>query len=167
MDNDLPHRPHRNIGPKSPHNFGSKLFLGILTLLIVSGLSFWAGSSYQKSQNTLAVGSNNSSITSTSSGSVPSRSGNFSRSKYGGLGSITAVSATSITTQNLRTGTTTTYSITSSTVITRAGESVSASALQVGTTVIITASSSAPTTASQVTVLSSSSSSDGPTAQGT
>lgn len=68
------------------------------------------------------------------------------------IGSVTAISTTSISVNDQRSGTTKTYSITSSTTITKAGAAATTADIAVGDTVMVRASSSTSTTATTIIV---------------
>jgi hypothetical protein len=127
--------------PKKQGGFprGGQLAVGIL---IVAILSFLAGMQYQKGKTpaTKAVSATNSSQYGSGSGRSGGFGGGFQRSDRA-FGTVSAVSSTSITIQT-RSGTTSTYTITSSTTVTNAGQSASVSDIQSGDTVIMTLDSS-------------------------
>jgi hypothetical protein len=68
------------------------------------------------------------------------------------IGQVENISSTSITVQNAQTNVASTFSITSSTLISDDGQAVSASDIQTGDTVLVTASSSSSSTASRIIV---------------
>ena len=119
----------------------------IVLLVLVCGVSFWAGMHYQK-HHTGASASRASAV----NGAGGRAFGGFGARRAGGVGTVTAVSDTSITVQNVRTGSTNTYSIDSSTVITDNGSTVSASDIKTGDRVLVRTSSSSSTTATQIDV---------------
>ncbi len=123
--------------------------LGLAGLVIVlCGLSFWGGTAYQKGHAPKAIAT-----TSSSGGSGAGGFGGGGRGRFsGGLGQVTAVSTSSITITNQRTNASTTYSITSSTTITDSGQTVTASDIQTGDTVLVSTSGSASTTATRILV---------------
>jgi hypothetical protein len=144
-DNDLPEDLRPSSKKTNMDNY-SKIFLVVLAFLIVAGLSFWGGTSYQKSHTHVAV----SNVSSNYGGGAGGFSG---RGGYGGgFGTVTAISSTSISVQNARSGTTTTYAITPSTVITDNGATVTYSDIANGDTVIVMASSTSSTTATTINV---------------
>ncbi len=143
-DSDFPEdlRPSK----KTRDNIYSKIFLVFLAFLLVAGFSFWGGTAYQKSHSRVGV-ANVSSIYGGEAG------GNFSgHARYGGFGTVTAISSTTISVQDFRSGTVTSYAITPSTVITDNGTTVSYSDIANGDRVIVMASSSSPTVASTINV---------------
>lgn len=145
MDNDLPNNLKRPSN-KSSQNITAKIFLGIIALIIIAGLSFWGGMHYQKSHNAIAT------TAATAGSGFRGGAGGGGFAGRGGFGEVTAISSTSISVQNPRSGTTTVYAITSSTVITDNGATVTYSDIQDGDTVIVIASSSSSTTASKINV---------------
>jgi len=126
----------------------STRLLGIVAaVIILCGLSFYGGVSYQK-HHAKATPAANTNIGSNGAGGF----GGSGARRSGGFGQVTAVSSTSITVSNQRTGASTTYSITSSTTITDSGQSVTTSDIQTGDTVLVTTSGSGSTTATAILV---------------
>jgi len=120
----------------------------IVAIFVVAvGISFYAGVSYQKHQTKTVVANAGA------NGFGPGQ-GSFRGGRAGNrvVGAVTAVSATSISVQNPRTGTTTTLAITSATTITNNGASAAASDIQVGSTVFVTKSSSDATQAATIAI---------------
>jgi len=111
------------------------------------GVSFYGGTAYQKSHQTKVV-------TSTAAG--VNGSGFTGHGRFGGqrptAGQVTAVNASSVTIQSSSSGTSTTLSITSSTQISDNGQTVTASDIQVGDTVLAVASTSDKTQAARILV---------------
>jgi len=121
----------------------------VIVVIILCGLSFLGGESYGKNHAPKAA------TTTSAFGGSGSSSGGFGGGGVrhgGGFGQVSAVSSSSITVQNPRSGTSTTYSITSSTTITDNSQTVPASDIQVGDTVIIQVASSGSTTATTILV---------------
>ncbi len=120
-------------------------FLAVALLIAISG--FAGGVQYQKSK---------SPSTKTAAGQFDAGmgQGRFGgrRSLNGSVGAVTAVSDSSISIQDRRSGSIKTYSITSSTEITNAGVAASANDIVVGDNVIVTTASSASTTATRITL---------------
>ena len=104
-------------------------------------LAFWAGYLFSSHQNH-ASDSNTSSRASTL----------FLRRRYGFLDTVSAVSTTSITATSSRTGTSKTFNIISSTVITENHQTISVSKIANGDTVIITSSKTQPNNAIRIIV---------------
>lgn len=117
------------------------------SVVLLCSLSFYGGVIYQKGHNTTK-----SVAARTMLGSGRSGSGFGFRARRGGFGSVTAISASSITIQDQRTGISKTYNIDSSTQITNNGSAISASSIKVGDTVLIRAGSAGPTTATSILV---------------
>jgi hypothetical protein len=120
----------------------------VILVVILCGISFFVGKNYGKdhAKTTTAAAS-------TFSGRAGGGYGGGGGVRNGGgFGQATAVSSSSITVQNPRSGTSTTYAITSSTTITDNGQTISASNIQVGDTVIIRVASSGSTTATSILV---------------
>ncbi len=103
-----------------------KVLVFILLLLVAFGLGKYYGDHQTKS-----FVSNGSNTT------APSTNGGGFRRGGGGFGTVSAVTSSSITIDNPRTGTSKTYSITSSTKITSAGQSASISSIAKGDRVIV------------------------------
>jgi hypothetical protein len=124
-----------------------KSLLAGVAVIILMGLSFYGGVAYQKSHHPAV--SIAASGTSTSGGFAGGR-------RFGGqrptAGAVTAVSATSITVQDSRTGSSVTLSITSSTQITDNSQTVTASDIQTGDTVLVVASTTDKTQAARILV---------------
>lgn len=119
----------------------------VIAVIILCGLSFWGGASYQKhhTKSTPTAGT-----TPNFSGGGAGGFGGARRS--GGFGQVTAVSSSSITVTNPRSGTGMTYTITGSTTISDNGQAVTVSDIQTGETVLITTSGSGSTTATSIMV---------------
>jgi hypothetical protein len=149
MDNDFPDNL-KSVSHKTSKNFASKLFIGIVALIIVVGLSFWGGAQYQKSHSSSKVATTTSSASNFSGGF--GGGGYVGRAAYGSFGTVTAISSTSISVQDTRSGSTKSYVITSSTIITDNSSTVTYSDIQDGDTVIVTATSTSPTTATRINV---------------
>ncbi|HUD06692.1 MAG TPA: hypothetical protein VMR34_02295 [Candidatus Saccharimonadales bacterium] len=129
----------------------SAIFLIALGGVIIAGLGFWGGIAYQKGhQSTSSSASSNTASTGGGSGG-----GGFG-GRFGGgsrvIGPVTAVSPTSITVSNQQTGSSSTLTITSSTVVTDNGQTVAASSIQVGNTVFISEDSTDTSQASRILV---------------
>lgn len=135
---------HKKVVPTK--TFGNSLLV-IIVLVIVAVAAFFSGVVYEKS------GTKKTSTTARDS--VVGTFGRYNSVHNGQrpiFGPVTAVSATSISVQNERSGTTATLVITSSTVITNNGSTVSASSISVGDTVIVRASTTNTNQASTITV---------------
>jgi len=145
MNEDLPNNLKRSANNPT-NNMVGKIFIGIVGVLIIAGLSFWGGTKYHSGAK---VATNVSARSFAGGAGGAGGPGGYG----GGFGSVTAISSTSISTQNARSGTTTTYAITSSTVITDNGATVTYSDVQVGDTVIVKPSSSSSTTAADIIVI--------------
>lgn len=122
-------------------------WLGLgMAAVVLCALSFWGGITYQEhhGKTTMLTGNSNG------------FGGGFSRQsgmrRLGAIGQVTAVSSTSITVDNQRTGSSSTYSITSATTISDNGQGATASDIQTGATVVIIPTSSGSTTAGRILV---------------
>lgn len=130
---------------KTTHSHNKTLgqLLAVLGMVVLaSGISFAAGVHYQKGK---VVG--RQSLSSRMGGDGFGSPGGMRR---GGFGSVTAVSATSITVQDQRTATTKTYTISSATTITNNGATATIADIKVGDQVIVQADSASTTTAAQI-----------------
>jgi hypothetical protein len=131
-------QPNRSSLPLNPIGL-------IIVALVVAGLSFYGGVAYQK-------GKHPSSAASAGAGLNGGRFGGRTGGQRPDIGQVTAVSPTSITVQNSRTGTSSTLSITSSTQITDNGQTVTVSDIQTGSTVLAVASTSDSSQAARIMV---------------
>lgn len=128
-----------------PKKLTPELLLKVVSVLIITGVSFGAGILYEQQHTKTA----NTNLTSSAGG----RFGGQFRSKGNRIvGQVTAISPNSITVQNARTGSSTTLTITSSTQISDSGQLVSASDIQSGDTVFITKDSSNTSRAASIMV---------------
>ncbi len=115
----------------------------VVLVIVLCGLSFAGGMAYQK-------GHTKSTADQPAGGFAAGGAGRARRS--GGAGQVTAVSASSITVDDQRSGTSKTYAITSSTAITDNGQTVAASDIKTGDTVLVTTDSSTSQTATRILV---------------
>ncbi len=126
------------------------LVFGVIALLVVSGLSFLGGVTYEKDQNkgitTASFGTTRGGMMGFGEGGVQRGSGMRS------LSEVTAVSETSVTVENTRTNQTAEYKISSSTKVINNGVSGTASDIKVGQYIVVTPESSDATTASVITI---------------
>ncbi|HSX45993.1 MAG TPA: hypothetical protein VLG27_03260 [Candidatus Saccharimonadia bacterium] len=133
-------------GPRKSVTVSSQTALIVLGIAVLCGLSFAAGMGYQKGHTKKVA----TATSATEQGSFR-MSGGFGR-RAGGLGQVTAVSSTSITISNQRTGADSTYTINLSTAISDNGQTVAASDIQAGDTVLVMTSGSGSTTATRILV---------------
>jgi hypothetical protein len=145
---------YQAMSQKKPTKAGHEVSLSVHTIgaivivVLLCIVSFLGGSIYGKHiapKTTVTSASSSAGAGGGSAGREGFRNG-------GGFGQVTAVSSSSITLQNPRSGTSTTYSITSSTTITDNGQTVAASSIQTGDTVIIEVASSGSTVAKTILV---------------
>jgi len=113
--------------------------LGIVLVVLLCGVSFAGGIAYQKHNTKTTTASNFAAM-----GGV--------RRQGGGIGTVSAISSTSITVTSQRTNTDKTYTINSSTTITNNGQTASVSDIQTGDMVIVVPTSSTSNTASRILV---------------
>jgi len=120
------------------------IIAAVLVVLALIG-GFVGGMQYQKGKGSTALASG----TSAAANDQPGMGGRgFNRN--GSFGTVTAVSSSSITVKNDRTGETKAYSISGSTTITNNGATASASDITVGDTVMVTTSSTTSTDATDI-----------------
>lgn len=139
MDNESNSSTHSK---SVQHKSSSNIFVWMILILVVGAGSFYSGVTYEKSHHTTTA----SNVT----GSSNYRRGFGARDRV--FGQVTAISSSSITVQNSRTGTNTTLAITSSTQITDNGQTATASSIQTGEEVFITENSSDTSQAARVMV---------------
>jgi hypothetical protein len=141
QDNEFP--------PTARQSKTKPVLLILLGLAIFAGLGFWGGVHYEKGH----VKTSASSSLVSSNGNSGGYGGRFSSNgERPVIGQVENISSTSITVQNAQTNVASTFSITSSTLISDDGQAVSASDIQTGDTVLVTASSSSSSTASRIIV---------------
>jgi hypothetical protein len=124
----------------------SHVFLLLVAGVLIAGAAFYGGVSYEKSHL--------KTVSSKQTTGGPGSGGYGGRGGFGGgdrvMGQVTAISPTSITVQNERTGTSSTLAITSSTQITNNGQTATASDIQSGDTVFITENTSNTSQAARI-----------------
>lgn len=134
MVNSSSHKPKREIDHR---------LLGTIAMVAVALVAgFVIGIVYQKGHQ--------KSTTSSTNGF--SRSGGFNRANRGVIGTVSAISSSSISVNDERSGSTVTLAITSSTQITDNGQTTSASDIQTGDTVFVTKDSSNASQAARILV---------------
>jgi len=154
---------HTSSGSVNKVTVTTRSLFAVVAVVILCGLSFAGGMAYQKHRTRSAQVSTAGNASTGFSGGH----GGFAGGHHlGGFGQVTAVSSSSITITNQRTNASTTYTITSSTTITDNGQTVSASDIQTGDTVIITTSGSGSTTATRILVNPSFGGGSGPASSG-
>ena len=117
--------------------------LAVVGAVIIAAAGFFGGVAYQKHHGDTA--------SSTAQSRFADGPGGFGQRRMNGsLGSVTAVSDTSITVQDQRSGTSKTYTIDSSTSVTSNGAAATDSDIKIGDTVLISTSSSTSTTATRI-----------------
>jgi hypothetical protein len=158
METPTEHQEHtvtQHNKPKRTVTVSTKALAGCAVLVLVVLLSFVGGMQYQKSKQsaTSAVAVNGNSqqfgaLGGASGGGFGGRDGQMN----GSFGSVTEISASSITVKDQRANATKTYAITSSTAITDNGNTVAYDDISVGDNVMVTTASSSSTDATQITV---------------
>lgn len=133
---------------KSPSRL-TKLLAGIFILLAACGLSFVGGVYYQKSKHATVATTNGQPNL-----GFGGQGGFFSMrvGRRGAIGQVTAVSATSISVKNIRTGTVSTLAVTSNTQITSGGQTAAITDVKVGDDVIVRPSTSDASQAAQIII---------------
>jgi len=116
----------------------------VVVVIVLCGLSFLGGTVYGKHH----AGANRPSTGAFGRGG--GYIGGFRNG--GGFGQVTAISSTSITVQNPRSGTSKTFAITGSTTITDNGQPVTTSDIQSGEIVIVQVAGAGSTTATSILV---------------
>jgi len=134
--------------PRTPR--AGKLAATIAIALLIALGGFYSGVHYQKGRQKNTAATSNQSATGSGFGGGNfgggfRRQGNANRL----IGTVSAISSTSITVQS-RTGTSKTLAITSSTTITNNGATASASDIQTGDTVFVTIDSSKTANAASI-----------------
>jgi hypothetical protein len=117
--------------------------IGLVALVVVlCALSFFSGTAYQKHHGGSPA---------TAAGARGSGGGFSGARRSGGIGSVTAVSGSSITVDDQRSGSKT-YSISSSTQISDNGSTVDYTDIKTGDTVLVTTNGSTSTAATRILV---------------
>jgi hypothetical protein len=125
---------------RKPHD-SSKIIIAGLGALVVVILSFIAGMQFQKGKASKTVVNARGNVT---------FNGRRGGQRNGVIGTVSAVSATSITVQDTRTQTAKTLSVDSTTTITNNGTTAAITDIKVGDTVIVTADTTDATKAARV-----------------
>jgi hypothetical protein len=119
------------------------------SMLVVAAIGFASGTSYQKSHGTAAP-TMPAGVQNTQKRGIGG-AGGFAR-RGGAFGTVTAVSNTSISVNQTRSGITTDYTITSTTTVTNNGTAATVADIKVNDTVLITPSTANPKEAASITV---------------
>jgi hypothetical protein len=127
----------------------SKPILMVVVAIVFAAAFFVGGMKYQKGKDKTSSSSTAFSRTGFGGGQAGSFGG---RQMDGSIGTVTAISSSSISVQDQRTSSTKTYNINSSTQITDSGSTVSYSSISTGDTVLVRTSSSTSTTAETIMV---------------
>jgi hypothetical protein len=120
--------------------------------LVLSGMSFGAGMSYQKGKqtNTYAASTNDNGQFLMSGPGEFNGQGGFINGQRPTVGEVLAISSDSITIQSARSDLSQTFKITSSTTVRNRGATASVSDIKTGDTVLVTTDSSDTSTATQI-----------------
>lgn len=118
--------------------------LGVLGIIALMAGCFWAGIEHQKQQdkNTMPM---------TRMGGGFGTQDQAGR-RMGEIGTVTAVSSDSITVMNSRTDSSKTYQLTSTTTITKDGQTIESSSISIGDTVLVQLDSANISTVSRIIV---------------
>lgn len=129
----------RSVSTIPPNRFPAKTVSILLVIVVLCALSFYAGVNYQNGK---------ASKTATGRGQFGQFGGFGGGFRRGSrtIGSVTAISSTSVTVKD-QSGASKTFALNSSTQITKNGSSAGASDIQVGDTVIVRASTNSATAA--------------------
>lgn len=113
----------------------NRMIIYVVVLIVVALVSFYAGSAYSNHKNKMISGS----YASQQGGGF---GGGYSRGGNRAFGTVSSVNSSSITVNDIRSGSSKTFNITSSTTILENGASVSVSNITTGSNVIVSADSS-------------------------
>jgi hypothetical protein len=131
----------------------TQIALGVVGAIIFGSLGFVGGIQYEKRNIPSPVASAAAGTAGAGAGGFAGRgAGAAGQRRAGVFGTVSAVSATSITVNETRTNSTQTLAITSATTVTNAGASASVSDIQVGDTAIIMTSASDTSTATTISI---------------
>lgn len=147
MTNEVTPSEYQRMSTSSKQSSNSKSSMNIGIMIVVAvvlcGVSFAAGMSYQKSHTktptAFGQGANGS-----------GGPGDFGNGQRPNIGEVKSVSADSITVSNTRSGSDQTYKITSSTTVTNDGQTASISDIKTGDTVVVQTDSSDTSTATRI-----------------
>jgi hypothetical protein len=131
-------------------NYTKQIIISI-SILILMVVGFFGGVQYQKGHQPKHPTSATGQGSPFGQGGSGGPGGGFSGQRPT-IGSVTAVSASSITVNDQTSGSSKTFSITSSTTISNNGQTATANDISVGTTVVVIADSSSSTQASRILV---------------
>jgi hypothetical protein len=134
--------------PKQSHKHTVNIpIVWIVAIIVIGVLSFFGGVHYEKHHLPKTT------TTAAASGALGRGFGvNGGANSLRAFGTVSSVSSSSVTVENPRTSSSTTYSITSSTKITDDGQTVTSSDIQTGDTVIITKASASSSNATAIEV---------------
>ena len=142
--------PRKHTAAKSKMKVAKPL-IALAVVVAVAGMGFFGGVQYQKGRKNTATSNGQFQSFGDGSGNFGGQGG-MRGGQMGEFGSVTAVSSTSISVKINRSGETKTYTINSSTTITKDSATASASDIAVGDTVIVQASDSDSTTATRIVI---------------
>ena len=124
-----------------------------LIVLAVAGASFFGGMKYQESREPAQVGTADASQDGQTLPTQPGGAmGGDMRGGMGAMGEVTEISSSSISIEDIRSGSNSTYTITSSTEILDNGDTAKASDIKVGDSVMVIPSDSDDTVAGQIMI---------------
>ena len=146
MEHEFPEKKQTQIATLGRSAIATKGTLAAVLVLVLCGISFYAGVAYQKGHPSTTA---NSTLAAKSNFGTGGGAGGF-RMRRGAFGSVTAVNGSNISVQDQRSGNSRTYTIDSSTSITKDGTTASASDIQVGDTVLIRPSGASASVAGSI-----------------
>jgi hypothetical protein len=121
----------------------------IVGVVVIVGLSFFAGTRYEHSHDKSSATSSTSAFSRRGMGGFGGGFGNRANLVFG---QVTAISSSSIMIEQTRSNTSTTLTINASTTVTDNGQPVSVNSIQTGDTVIAMKSSSSSSTATSIRI---------------
>jgi len=132
----------------------SRNVVSVVVVIVVAIVSFYGGTRYQKShQPTVATTTSSSSAGGGFGGGFGGGGGGrFGGTRRGIVGSVTAISSTSITIQGTADNASHTYSISSNTMISNNGQTAAASDIATGNNVLVIASPSDASQAARILI---------------
>ena len=130
----------------------SRTFVTIAGVIVVAIISFYGGTRYQKSHQPAVAANSAANAFGNGANGGFGGGGRFGGARRGVIGSVTAISSSSITIQGTSDNASHTYSIGSSTTITNNGQPASATDIQTGNTVLVLANPSDTSQAARILI---------------
>lgn len=135
---------HHTVKKASP----AKSIAMVIAAIAIAGVGFFSGMQYQKKQAPAASAGADEQFRQMQGGGFGGGAGGPQMN--GSMGTVSAISTSSITVSDQRSGSAKTYSITSSTTITGNGSSATASDIHTGDTVLVRAGGSSDSEAAEI-----------------